>query len=63
MAEHTITLLTKEEVAKALRCSTKTIERRVKRGMYSYAEGTGGKLGRPLFDPKSIPALRRVCNG
>lgn len=59
MEHRSIKLLTKEELAIELRCSTKTVERRIKRGMISPAEGTGGRFGRPLFDPSMIPALRR----
>lgn len=63
MAEHNITqevqLLTKAELAKRLRCSTKTIDRRIECGLIKVAEGTGGDLGRPLFDPMTIPALRK----
>lgn len=60
MEHRNINLLTKTEVAKLLRCSTKTLERRIKCGMICPAEGTGGKHGRPLFDPMAIPALRKL---
>lgn len=65
MAEHSvmqIQLLTKAELAEKLVCSTKTIERRVKAGMFSPVEGTGGKYGRPRFNPMDIPALRKLLS-
>lgn len=59
MAEHSITYLTKKEAAKLLRCSTKTIDRRIKAGLIKVVEGTGGKYGQPRFDPSEIPALKK----
>lgn len=54
MAEHNITLLTKKELAAKLRCSTRTIERRVKLGLIKQ-EKIGASV---LFNPQKIPALK-----
>lgn len=61
MAKHNITptLLTKKELAKALRCSTRTIERRVKLKLIKQ-EKIGGSV---LFNPEKIPALRLYPSG
>ena len=58
MAEHNIKpkLLTKKEVAILLRCSTKTIERRVKLRLIK-ADKFGSSV---LFNPDDNPAIKRA---
>lgn len=55
MAQHNVKFLTKKEVALALNCSTRTIERRMKLGLIKF-EKIGGSV---RFDPTKIKALNK----
>lgn len=56
MAEIHITMYTKKEVAKMLRCSIKTIERRVKLGLLKPTKN--GHL--VVFSPKDNTIIRKA---